>query len=83
MTSVLCFVCHSGTGKIITFTRDTFEKSVDILGRRKALKYKYSDLNLPLTSFSDSGYHIECYCKFTAISQALFAVFIIFEAAQV
>lgn len=66
-----CFICKKSSTvneKIIQFENDEkLKKCQRILNFRKMKQFKYSDLNLDFDNFSESGYHLSCYRKFTPI----------------
>ena len=66
-------ILHVGEGKsdgsITLFTDETLTKCEDILIIRKTQKLKYSDIVMPDSAGGESGFHIECYRRFTALSK--------------
>ena len=66
-----CFVFHDGAGKdeepIVLFADDSLEKCRKILEVRKLEKRKYMDVCVPSFVDENSGYHMDCYRRFTAL----------------
>ena len=65
------FVFHDGAGKdekpIVLFADDSLEKCRKILEVRKLEQRKYMDDCVPSSVDENSGYHMDCYRRFTAL----------------
>ena len=68
-----CCVLHSGDGSsegsITLFNEKTLEKFKYVLSVRKSKNIKYSDVIIHDTTDKSTGFHIECYRKFTALGK--------------
>ena len=69
-----CCVLHCGDGSsdgtIIPFVDHTHDKCRTVLSIRKAKNQKYKEVVLPETvNNKKTGYHAECYRKFTALGR--------------
>lgn len=63
-----CVICGNANPKIVKFTKEIFDKYVNIVKFRQQKGLKYSDLAIP-SDFNDNGYHASCYKKITALSK--------------
>ena len=65
------FVFHDGAGKdekpIVLFADDSLEKCRKILEVRKLEQRKFMDDCVPSSVDENSGYHMDCYRRFTAL----------------
>ena len=60
----------NGDGKLVAFTEDTLKKCNNILIARKQQNLKYQDIFLPHKIDGISGFRMDCYRRFTALSKA-------------
>ena len=69
-----CCVLHCGDGSsdgtIVPFVDHTLDKCRTVLSIRKAKNLKYKEVVLPENvNNKKTGYHTECYTKFTALGR--------------
>ena len=58
----------ANSGQVILFTEARLTECTEIRDIRKENALKYGDFALPTTCDDVNGYHIECYCRFVALS---------------
>ena len=66
---MICFLCRKSDSKIYSFTVEQLEKCKKHSIFRKVKHLKYHDLELPMKTSNEIGYHQRCYKNFTVLKR--------------